>query len=114
MASVTARCETPVIPCSNRDCLVDYAVRLGRKHLEDPSARPLPPGSVPSRREPTAKRMYACIEGIGPELAETLYQRFPTVAELVAASREELLAVPGIGETRARTVRSVLAGRPLE
>lgn len=114
MASITARHGVPVVPCTDRRGLVDFAVRLGRKHVEDPATRPLPVGSVPSRREPTAKRMYACIEGIGPELAETLYETYPTVAELVAASREELLAVEGIGEKRARTIRAALRDRPLE
>ena len=114
MASVTARYGAPVIPCSDRRRLVDFAVRLGRKHLEDPSRRPLPVGSVPSRTEPTAKRMYACIEGIGPGLADTLYEAYPTVAELVAADRDELTRLDGIGEKRARTVLAALRDRPLE
>lgn len=114
MASVTARYGAPVVPCTDRRRLVDYAIRLGRKHLEDPSRRPLPVGSVPNRSEPTAKRMYACIEGIGPSLADALYEAYPTVAELVAADRHELTALEGIGETRARTILAALRGRPLE
>lgn len=114
MASITARHDTPVVPCGGPRLLVDYAVRLGRKHLEEPARRPLPPGSVSSRREPTAKRMYACIDGIGPELAETLYEAYPTVAELVAASREELREVDGIGDTRARTIQTALRDRRLD
>ena len=113
MASVTARYGAPVIPCTDRRRLVDYAVRLGRKHLEDPSRRPLPVGSVPSRREPTPKRMYACIEGIGPGLADALYEAYPTVAELAAADRDELTDVEGIGETRARTILAALRDRPV-
>jgi ERCC4-type nuclease len=114
MASVTARYGTPVIPCSDRRRLVDFAIRLGRKHVEEPSRRPLPMGSVPSRSEPTAKRMYGCIEGIGPELADALYEAYPTVAELVAADREALTAVEGIGEMRARRILAALCDRPLE
>lgn len=114
MASITARQGTPVIPCTDRARLVDFAIRLGRKHVEDPSRRRLPVGAVPSRREPTAKRMYACIDGVGPELAAALYEAFPTVAELVAASRDELTAVEGIGEKRARAIRSALSDRPLD
>lgn len=113
MASITARSGACVVPCSDRRRLVDYAIRLGRKHVEGPSARPLPAGSLPSRREPTAKRMYACIEGIGPELAGALYEAYPTVAELAAASREDLTDVPGIGDERARTIVTVLRDRPL-
>lgn len=113
MASITARHGTPVIPCADQRRLVDFAVRLGRKHIEEPSTRTLPAGSVPGQHEPTVKRMYACIEGIGPELAEALYEMYPTVAELLAASRDDLLAVEGIGEKRARTIRAALQDQPL-
>ena len=113
MASITARRGAAVVPCSDRRRLVDYAVRLGRKHLEEPSRRPLPAGSVPSRRETTAKRMYGCIEGIGPELAATLYEAYPTVAGLVAADREDLTDLSGVGEKRARTVLAALRDRPI-
>ena len=114
MASITARYGAPVVPCTDRRRLVDYAIRLGRKHLEEPSRRPLPVGSVPSRSEPTAKRMYACIEGVGPGIADALYEAYPTVAALAAADREELTAVEGVGETRARTIQAALHDRPLE
>lgn len=114
MASITARQGTPVIPCTDLRGLVDFGIRLGRKHAEEPSSRRLPVGSVPSRREPTAMRMFACIEGIGPELAAALYEAFPTVAELVAASRADLTAVEGIGETRARRIQTVLRDRPID
>ncbi|WP_265108441.1 helix-hairpin-helix domain-containing protein [Halosolutus halophilus] len=94
--------------------LVDYAIRLARKHSEEPSTRRLPVGAVSSRREPTAKRMYGCIEGIGPELAETLYEAYPAVAALADASRAELLAIDGIGETRARAIRAALDDSRIE
>ncbi|ADB61686.1 ERCC4 domain protein [Haloterrigena turkmenica DSM 5511] len=114
MASITARHEVPVVPCTDRAHLVDYAIRLGRKHVEEPSSRRLPVGSVPSRREPTTKRMYGCIEGIGPELAATLYERYPTVESLLEASLEELTEIEGIGERRARTIDAAFRedGRP--
>ncbi|WP_137288916.1 ERCC4 domain-containing protein [Natronorubrum halophilum] len=104
MASITARHEVPVIPCTNRTHLVDYAIRLGRKHLEEPSNRQLPVGSVASLHEPTAKRMYGCIEGIGPGLATTLYERYPSIEALLEASLEDLVRIEGIGETRAQTI----------
>lgn len=108
MASITARHGVPVVPCTNRDHLVDFAVRLGRKHTEEPSRRRLPTGSVPSTREPTTKRIYGCIEGIGPELAETLYDRYPTVEALLAASPEDLTRIEGIGPARAATIADAL------
>lgn len=110
MASITARLSVPVIPCTDRTHLVDFAIRLGRKHTEEASTRPLSPGAVPSRREPTTKRMYGCIEGIGPELAAALYERYPTVEALLEASVEDLMRVDGIGETRARTIAAAFRG----
>ncbi|MDS0475834.1 ERCC4 domain-containing protein [Natrinema sp. 1APR25-10V2] len=104
MASITARHGVPVIPCTDRRQLVDFAIRLGRKHAEDPTSRQLPVGSVPSRREPTTKRIYGCIDGIGPELAATLYDRYPTVEALLEADTGDLTAIDGIGPTRAETI----------
>jgi predicted flap endonuclease-1-like 5' DNA nuclease len=57
--------------------------------------------------------MYGCIEGIGPELAATLHEAYPTVAELVAADREGLTDISGVGEKRARTVLAALGDRPI-
>ncbi|QCS41855.1 ERCC4 domain-containing protein [Natrinema versiforme] len=106
MASITARQGVAVIPCTDRQHLIDFAIRLGRKHAEDPTSRRLPVGSVPSRREPTTKRMYGCIEGIGPELAATLYDRYPTVEALLEAGVDELTGIDGIGPTRAKTIHT--------
>ncbi|MFC6769239.1 ERCC4 domain-containing protein [Natrinema soli] len=104
MASITARHGVPVVPCTDRRQLVDFAIRLGRKHAEDPTSRRLPAGSVPGRREPTTKRIYGCIEGIGPELAATLYDRYPTVEALLEADPDELTLLEGIGPTRAEMI----------
>lgn len=87
---------------------VDVAVRLGRKHGEDPSRRGLPTGTVTALDEPTPKRMYGCIAGIGPDTAARLYEAYPAVADLVAASREEILAVPGVGPKRAAAIYSAI------
>jgi ERCC4-type nuclease len=114
MASITARFGVPVLPCGNLAGLVDMAVRLGRKHAEDPSPRPLDPGAVTDRREPTVKRMYGCIDGIGPEMATRLHEAFPTVATLAAAPREDLLAIDGIGPKRVAAIEAVLRETPEE
>lgn len=108
VASITARYGAPVVPCADRGRLVDVAVRLGRKHVEEPGARPLPRGAIHGKTEPVTKRMYGCIEGIGPETATRLYRAFPTVEGLVAASREELRRVDGIGEKRAAAIHRSL------
>lgn len=107
-ASITVRLDTPVIPCSDLARLVDVAVRLGRKHAEDPSTPALPGGAVTGVDAPTPKRMYGCIDGVGPDLAARLYDRFPTVADLLAASPEELRAVEGIGPKRAEAIRAAV------
>lgn len=103
-ASITARHATPVIPCSDRERLVDVAVRLGRKHVEPPSTRPLPPGTVTGRDAPTAQRIFACVEGVGPETARRLHERYPTVAALLDATEDELTAVDGVGPERAAAI----------
>ncbi|WP_323191328.1 helix-hairpin-helix domain-containing protein [Halostella sp. PRR32] len=104
VASITARLGTPVIPCGDGKRLADVAVRLARKHTEEPSARALSTGAVTSRTEPVAKRMYGCIDGVGPGTADALYETFPSVESLVAATEEELLAVEGVGPKRAAAI----------
>lgn len=103
-ASITARHDTPVIPCSDLVRLVDVAVRLGRKHVEAPSRPSVPDGSVTTLGAPTAKRMYGCIDGVGPDTAERLYDAYPTVAEIFDASPADLMRVEGIGPKRADSV----------
>lgn len=109
-ASITARHHAPVIPCSDRERLVDVAVRLGRKHGEEPSRRAIPAGSVTTLDAPTSKRIYGCIDGIGPNTADRLYEAYPAVADLIAASREDLRAVDGVGPKRAEAIYSALRG----
>ena len=110
MASFAARHDTPVIPCSDRERLVDVAIRLLRKHREDPGPRPLPGGTVTGYAAPTTKRMFGCIEGVGPKTADALYERFPSVETLLAATPDELLKVEGIGEKRASAIFETLRG----
>lgn len=104
LASITAREGVPVLPSGDRERLVDLAVRLARKHVEAPGRRPLEPSAVTRRDEPTPKRMYACIDGVGPGTAEALYEAFPTVEALAGASEGDLLAVDGVGEVRAAAI----------
>lgn len=104
MASITARLGVPVFLCGNRERLVDVAVRLVRKHDEEPSARPLSPGAVTGRTEPITKRIYGCIEGVGPGTATSLYETYPTVEAIVDATEEELRSVDGVGPKRAAAI----------
>jgi ERCC4-type nuclease len=110
MASFAARHDTPVIPCSDRERLVDVAVRLLRKHREDPSSRPLPAGSVTGYSTPRTKRLFGCIEGVGPQTADALYEAFPSVEALVSATPADLREVAGVGEKRAAAIVETLRG----
>lgn len=109
-ASITARFGTPVIPCSDLGRLVDMAVRLGRKHVEAPSTPALPNGSVTALDAPTSKRMYGCIDGVGPDTADRLYEVYPAVVDLVAASPEELMRIDGVGPKRANAIHAAFRG----
>ena len=110
MASFAARHDTPVIPCSDRERLVDVATRLLRKHGEAPSAPPLPAGTVTGYATPATKRLFGCIEGVGPQTAAALYEAFPSVESLVAATPADLREVEGVGEKRAAAIRETLRG----
>lgn len=108
LASVTARLGAPVVPCGDRERLIDLAVRLARKHTESPGARPIPAGTVTRSDVPVAVRMYAAIDGIGPETATRLHAAFPSVASLLAASPADLEGVDGVGTVRARAIFEAL------
>lgn len=104
MASLTAREESgvrAVIPVSNMDLLIDMAIRIARKHIEESDQEYIPkPATAPD--EPTAKMMYACIDGVGPSMAQTLYEEYPTITEFIErADYEALQDLDGIGENRA-------------
>ncbi|NHN60178.1 MULTISPECIES: ERCC4 domain-containing protein [Halorussus] len=110
MASFAARHDTPVVPCSDRERLVDVATRLLRKHGEAPSARPVPGGTVTGYSIPVTKRLFGCIEGVGPATADALYEAFPSVEALLAATPAELREVEGVGEKRAAAIVETLRG----
>ncbi|WP_224268411.1 ERCC4 domain-containing protein [Haloprofundus salinisoli] len=111
MASITARDATPVIPCGTQRLLVDVAVRIGRKHLESPSTRPLRAGAVANLNEPVTKRMYGCIAGVGTETAAALYDAYPTVESVLSATVSDLQRIEGVGEVRARAIHEAFRSR---
>jgi ERCC4-type nuclease len=110
MASFAVRHDTPVLPCSDRERLVDVAIRLLRKHREDPSARPIPGGTITGYATPTTKQMFGCIEGVGPQIADALYERFPSVEALLSADVAELREIEGIGAKRSEAIFETLRG----
>ena len=110
MASFAARHDTPVLPCSDRERLVDVAIRLLRKHGEEPSARPLPGGTITGYATPTTKKLFGCIEGVGSQTADALYREFSSVETLLSATPEELQEIEGVGEKRAAAIFETLRG----
>ena len=107
MASVTARESNSVravIPCSNTLLLVDMAVRLARKHVEDESRSYVPKPAI-GMNEPTTKMMYACIDGIDAELSQRLYQVWPSISKFTEeVTYDKLTKIDGIGEKKAAEI----------
>lgn len=106
MASIEARHGIPVKMCSNMELLVDKAIALARKHHEDPVSKVLPTGSISGIDEPFTKRVYGCIDGVQKSRAESLYERYPTVDELLDADKGEIRQIEGIGEKTADKIYS--------
>lgn len=113
MASLTARPEYEVdgvIPCSNLALVADYAVRIGRKHTEELNRVYIPSGAA-SSDEPPGLQMWACLPGVGPKLAERLYEQHGALCDFMkvfhlepGSQREALQEVDGIGEERANHI----------
>lgn len=104
MASLIAREDSGVhgiIPCSNQGLLIDMAIRVSRKHVEEAGSEFVPKPST-GVDAPTTLMMYACIDGVGPEMAQTLYEEYPTISEFVYnADYDSLQQLDGIGEKTA-------------
>jgi len=62
----------------------------------------------PKRLENQKKAVLKILPGIGEKTASVLLKRFGSVADVVAARKEELLAIPGIGEKTLAKINSVL------
>lgn len=112
MASLIARPESgvnAVIPCGNRELLVDMAIRVARKHIEESDQKYIPKPEVDFEAD-TSLMMYACIPGVGPEMAERLDERYPSVTKFIQnASFEDLQEIEGIGEERALKILDAFA-----
>lgn len=121
-ASVTVRHGIPVIPTGGdpgtgtaKALLVDYAVRIGRKAVEQPSSAFIPSPDV-GEDFPLGTRLWACYDGVGPARAQDLYERFGSPPDLVSDAdpgsyAEMLTTVDGIGQ---KTAESISEGLPDE
>lgn len=104
MNSIEARHGIGVKMCSNMELLVNKAVGLARKHHEEPVSKVLPTGSISGIDEPFTKQVYGCIDGVQKSRADALYEHFPTVQEILQASREDIKQIDGIGEKTAEEI----------
>ena len=108
VSSVMARAGVPILFCSNRDLLVDYSLRIARKHSTSSVSSSMHSGSVDVKEE-VPKRVAGVLPGVGAKTAESIYEEFPTVESLVEASEEELRGIEGVGEKRAEDIRQSLS-----
>jgi ERCC4-type nuclease len=107
-ASIEARYGVGVKFCDTRPLLVDMAVRLARKHTEDPS-RELRVDSSVEKDAPVVMRMVACVDGVGADTAEKVYAQYDSIPMLLdAIGNEELDSVDGVGPKTAENIRDAL------
>ena len=108
VASTMARRRVPVLFCDEMNLLVDLGVRLARKEIEDKSVSYLQPSVVNDASLPLTMQVYTCIPGIGVKTAESLYDHYPSVSDLLAASVEDLKEVSGVGAKTATEIHGSL------
>lgn len=109
IASYTARDGSgveAVIPTGTTNELVELAVALTAKHHSNSSHAFVP--SVPTGTdEPTTKFIYRCIDGVGPTVADRLYEKYTSVEELLERGTiDELSSLKGIGDVKAERIRN--------
>jgi len=103
-ASLTARNGVPVIPCSDTENLIDYAIRQARKHIEEPSDSGLQVKSSADSSAPVVERMYGCIDGVGADTASSLHLQYPSLQDALEATVDDLTVIDGVGEKTAQTI----------
>jgi diadenylate cyclase len=69
---------------------------------------PANPDGLDSAASPRGYRLLARVPRIPPAVLNRIVEHFGGLQKLLAASAEELLAVDGVGETRARAVREAI------
>lgn len=91
--------------CSTPELLGDVAVRLARKHIEDPSD-PV----VEDHREELSfiEHVFTGVEGVGHKTARNLAGDFPDLSTAMRAEPNDFKAVDGVGEKRATEIYDTL------
>lgn len=116
MASLTAREGSGVngvIPCSDLHTLADMAVRLARKHHEEPTPPTLPPDDMDDDVS-TLVKIVAQTPGIGGQTARRIAAEFPSVPLLISAIEEGAIdSIDGVGPKTKEELREAFI-RPNE
>lgn len=112
VASLEERNGAKIKFCSDLDTLVDYAIRAGRKQFEEESSDSLRVRSAAKKDAEFEKRVYGCIDGVGPAMAQRLYDKFPTLPEALNAPTADVMDVEGVGEKLALRIQESLHGSP--
>ena len=115
MNTLAVVCGVKCYHCSTPTDTVYYLVALHhwwnkeydkhKSHLMPSSA-----GHVRLFKQTVLRRTAAQLDGVGMERAKALDEAFGSVAELVAATEEELMAVEGVGKKLAKGIREQLRG----
>lgn len=108
-ASLEERNGAKVKFCSNLENLVDYAIRTARKNFEE-SSTSLRVESAVKKSEPFTKRVYGCVDGVGPEMAGRLYDTYPTLPDALEADVDDLKQIEGVGDSLAERIHTTLRG----
>lgn len=103
-ASLTKRYGIPVLYCSTPQSLYDMAMRLSEKSLTEKSET-FTPDIEYDEEDSQMVRFFLTVDGIGVERAQNLAERFPTPLSVIAAKKDTVMEVEGIGEKKAKAVK---------
>jgi Fanconi anemia group M protein len=106
-----ARQGLPVVHADGADDAAAWLLTMARQEDRRPREVLLLARRKATRPDEQLEQLVATLPGIGPVCARRLLQRFPTMAELVAADEAALRTVHGIGPERARTLAGLFRHR---
>jgi DNA excision repair protein ERCC-4 len=69
-------------------------------------------GHKPQRLDTKKQRLLCTLPGIGTKMAKTLLEEFDSVSNVINASRDELLKVPGMGDKTIDRMQQVVREQP--
>ncbi|MCF6174366.1 MAG: helix-hairpin-helix domain-containing protein [Victivallaceae bacterium] len=69
-------------------------------------------GYNPQRLDTKKQRLLCTLPGIGTKMAKTLLEEFDSVSNVINASRDELLKVPGMGDKTIDRMQQVVREQP--